>query len=406
MGNAVGTNSIIALKRQAGIGAAAGASGARQLRREKCMFEFKRTKIENPEIVSDRQKSVARGGIGNGEIEWSGPVSPGSQYDFWDALTMGTYAAAVTSGALTTITATVSAPHFVRSAGDWIAAGFRVGQVIRQTGWATTGVSNNSRNMVITALTATQMTVYIEGSVAVAAKVAGDSVTIIAPGKVTSTPSTGFLDVYCTLERWQPDVDASGLSERFPDARITGASFDMPFNGNLNATVKWTSLDYVKTAGAPYFTSPTAVSATDVVATSGGVIMVGGVVQGAVVSIKLDGTLAPDMPGVVMATKFPFIATPEIGLTGSMQVLWADDVLDAAYIAESDLTVVIYAKNSPAINAEFMAFVLPKVRLETSKSDDGKVTLKRDFTFTAYPNRAAPTGTYSGTIAIQDSLAP
>ena len=87
-------------------------------------------------------------------------------------------------------------------------------------------------------------------------------------------------------------------------------------------------------------------------------------------------------------------------------MLWADNVFDAAMIAETDLSLYLAIANGGGANAEFVNVGLPQVRLFSSKKNDGLTSTVRDYTFTAGPQAAAAIGKVQGTLFIQDSLAP
>lgn len=405
MGYGTGANRIVSFKRQSALGTIATTSGAAQLRRADFSANWNRSTIENPEIRPDRQKAMARGGMATGDLQWSGPVSPGSQSGFWDALVMGAYQSAVTSGALTNVTAAASAPHFMRATGSWITDGFRLGQVIRCTGWTTGGVSNNSRNFIITAITATQLTVSTRDGTAVAAKASGDSVTFTAPGKYCYTPQSSFLDAYMTFDEWSPDVDVGGRDEVWWDARITGGNFKADPNGNLVSQLNMTALAYQK-GNAQYFSSPSAISATDVCSTSTGLLVANGTVIGYATGIDFNIDLKPDMPAVVNASKYPFILASQINVTGTLKALWFDDTFDAAFLAETDIGIYAPFFNGPGAAAEFVNIGLPQTRLFSSKKNDGITSTVREYTYIAGPNASAATGTVQSTMFVQDSLAP
>src|SRR5690606_12332989 len=128
-----------------------------------------------------------------------------------------------TTGVQTNIQAQASPAGFVRASGSFLSDGFKVGQLVRVSGFTTTGADNNDKNFRIIAVTATDM--LVAGTVV--AQAAGDSVTIAVPGKIASIPhvKSEQLDLSFSIENWWSDL---GVSELFTGVKWSSGRLRVP----------------------------------------------------------------------------------------------------------------------------------------------------------------------------------
>lgn len=392
-------------KRQTGKGALAGASGGQVVRRVTSTFELvKDTYTTETEITSTQQLKSSRHGTKQIKGALSGILSPGTYDDMISAVLRKDFAVGGTTASLSTVAASVMAPNFVRDAGSWLTDGFKVGDVIRTTGWSTTGTANNGKNLLITALTALQMSVMSLDGTAVAAKAEGDSVSFATPGKFSFTPLTGHTNVYYTVEEWYPD---SAVSERNQDCKIDQASFKLPGSGNATLDLTVVGLDQTKDTTA-YFTAPTAETTSGAVAAANGVLIVNGAVLATVTDLSFDikGNEKP-ADGVVGTNIRPDIFRGKVMASGSFSAYFEGGSIPDLFLNETITSIysVLTASSDPA--ADFIGFSLYNVHLNTSTPDDGETGLKRTYSFVCTLNAAggAGTSTEDTTIRIQDSLA-
>lgn len=392
-------------KRQTAKGSLAGASGGFKVRRTTASFELqKEAYTTEDEITSTAQLLSVRHGVKlvNGQL--NGILSPGSYADFLSALLRKDFAAGGTSSAITTVTATATAPHFVRSTGSWITDGFKVGQVVRCTGWATTGVGNNSKNFLITTLTATDMTVVALDGTAVAAKAAGDSVTFTTPGKLSYVPDSGHTSIYYTFEEWYSDAL---VSERNLDCRISTAQLSLPGSGNATVQFGVVGLDQTSDVTA-YFTAPTAESTTDALAAANGLLVVNGSTVAVVtdLSITIDGRSTP-ADGVVGTNIRPDVFRGKVSVSGSFTAYFEGGTIPDLFIDETETSIISALTSGSAAAADFMVISIPRIKLSSSTPDDGETGLKRTYNFTAMMDTTGGTSadTHKTTIMIHDSQA-
>jgi hypothetical protein len=277
---------------------------------------------------------------------------------------------------------------------------------VRCTGWLTTATANNSHNFMITALTATVMTVSPLDGVALVAKAAGDSVTITAAGKKAQVPTSGHVRDYYTIEHWYSDVL---LSEQFKGCVIDGMSVKLPATGMATIDFPIKGIDMDTSASTEFFTSPTAASSGAVLAAVNGAVYVAGTKVGYITGMDFNVNGQHSTPdGIVGSNVAPDIFPGMITVDGTMSVLFTDATMRDYFIAESEVSIAaaFVGGNTPA--ADFIAFAMPRVKLGSAEKDDGEKGLTMTVKFTALENTAGGTGTATANsvITIMDSLVP
>ena len=229
MAIAAGVNKSVRIKKEATFGTAPGATGAALLCRVTSQIDLVKDTYESQQIVSTFQRSDFRHGTRRVEGSLDDELSPGTHALMMAAAMRKDFVAGATTGAIITVAAVAGPPGtFTRSSGSFLTDGFKVGDIVRWTGWATTGAGNNARNYRITVLTATVMTVTGLLDEIVGAKVAGDSVTCTVVGKKTFTPTTGHTNDSFSIEHWHSDVS---LSELFRGCRVRSMGLRLPASG-------------------------------------------------------------------------------------------------------------------------------------------------------------------------------
>ncbi|MFA5142527.1 MAG: phage tail tube protein, partial [Candidatus Woesearchaeota archaeon] len=300
--------------------------------------------------------------------------------------------AAVTSGASGTFT-TVGA--------NWLTLGFKVGMVVNWTGWATTGVPNNSHNFLITALSATVMTGTMLDGVAVGAKAAGDSVTAVS-SKYVSIPLTAHTKDYWTIEHVFTDITQA---EQFKDCVFTKMDIKLPPTAIATVDFNVIGLD-VDYSTSAYFTTPTAVTSTGCLAAVNGALYVSGVKVGTVTGfdVSIDNG-ATAVGAVVGANVSPDVTSGISKVTGNATVLFENATLRDMFNAETEASIigVFTASNLPG--AAYQSIVIPRLKFGGASIDDGVKALTITMPYTALLNSAGGTGTSSiaSTITIYDS---
>lgn len=402
---AQGVNKQIRFKRQTAKGTLAGSSAGQILRRNTSSFELsKDVYTTESEITSKKQVLSSRHGVRsvNGSVDAN--LSPGTFSDIVSAILMRDFAAV---SAITSLSITIagSGPTYTvtRATGDFLAGGIKIGMVVRLTA-GTFNASNLNKNLLVTAVTATVLTVLVLNGSTLVAEGPIASATVTVPGKVTYVPDTGHTNVYYTVEEWYPDA---AVSERNSDVKFTKADFSLPGSGNAGIKLSAVGLDQAKDTTA-YFTSPTAETSTGTVVAASGALLVNGTAVAVVtdLSISLDnkGAVAD---GVVGTNVRPDVFTGKVSVSGSFTAYFEGGAIPDLYLNETQTSIVSALAAASDANADFMTFVMSAVKLNSSSPDDGETGLKRTYNFQAIYNSAggAALATQATTIQIQDSAA-
>lgn len=371
-------------------------SSAKKLRRVKFGVSLKKDAIRSAEIRKDYQRTAQRHAMRKVDGPIEGELSLGTYADFIGSTLRRNFAAVPSLSPLTNVTASASAPHFVRAAGSWISDGLRVGMTFRWAGWTTTGAANNAKNYTIVALTATGITV----AETVAAKASGDSVTASIPGKVTYIPSSGHTNDDYAFEVWAPDALQS---LRFLGCKFAGMDISLPPNDKASITFNVMGQDRQK-AGTQYFTTATAAGTSQMQTGLSGTLWVAGVAVGVLTNLQLQVGGNMEVQGVVGSALTPDVFVGPLDVTGSISVLWKDSTFDGYFDDETPVPVVIQLRDSTGSATDFMNLVLPVVKLSGGDMPDAEKAIVQSFQFGASVGDGS-NGYEATTLWVQDSLA-
>ena len=399
---AQGVSKQLRYKKEVSWGVAPGVGSAQQLRRVTSSIDLQKQTYASEEIRTDQQDAEFRHGVRSVAGTLNGELSVGTYNDFYAAVLRQGWQTAATTGALTNVTAATASPQFVRAAGSFLTDGFKVGDVIRWTGW-TVATENNDRNFLITALTATDMTgAFLDGT-AVGAKAAGDSVTATLVGKKTFVPTTGHTDDSFAFEHWYSDV---AQSELFLGCKIQNMAFSLPPTGIATVSMEVMGKD-IQTATAQYYTSPTAVTTGGTLAAVNGAMYIGGtkvaLLTGLDFTINSNLTAEP----VVGSNSYPSIFQGRVQVDGNATVFFEDATYRDVFINETETSIIgVFTENNTPTSG-FTSFVFPRVKSGGSGKDDGEKGIIQTVPFKMLINVNGGSGTDSvqSTISIQDSAA-
>lgn len=405
---AQGVSKQLRVKRQTAKGTIAiGTSGGQILRRKTSTFELsKETYTTADEISSSQQIKSSRHGVKviNGAID--ALLSPGTYADILSTVVRRDFAAVTNiTGASITIAGTAGANTLTRATGSFLTDGIKVGMIVRLTA-GTFNVANSNNNLLVTAVTATILTVTtLNGSLLVnEGPITG--ATVAVPGKVTYVPDTGHTNIYYTVEEWYPDASPA-VSERNVDVKFIQADLSMPGSGN--AGIKFTANGLDQQSGTTaYFTSPTAESSSDTLTAAGGVLLVNGAAVATVtdLSVSINGNGKP-ADGVVGTNLRPDVFTGKVAVSGSFTAYFEGGAIPDLFRNETQTSIVSAMLNGSSNTADFMTVAMSNVRLNSSSPDDTETGLKRTYQFVAIYNAAggAALANHATSIQLQDSLA-
>ena len=409
--NAVNKNVIIGLQSAKGTIAAADLATAQTLR----FLKFSQNQTNETYTSNERRPDRQVGDVNLGPQEMpgslSGELSPATYKQFMAAILRQTWQAGVTMNAAATdnvaaAATTGAAGTFTRDDvdGSFLTDGFKIGDVVRWTGWDAPATANNNHNFLITGLTATVMTVLGVDGVPPEARAKGDTVACAVAGKKCWTPSTGHTEDWFTIEHNYSDVD---LSEVFTDCKASSMAIKAPATGIPTVDFNILGLDMTpKSAGdAPYFTAALGVTTTQAVLSGKAVILVSGVVQTLATGIDFDVAGNNTVMAPVLGTNVkPGISDGRVEAKGNLSVYFEDATLRDYFRAGTEVSINAVFPVSDAANADFIAISIPAVVL-TGGTKDGDKEILQTIPFSAKFNSVggSAVNTLATTVSIQDS---
>ena len=405
---AVGIKKLITYKKESVFGTAPAATGpfGQALRRVTSSLELTKATFKSNEIRPDQQQGDFRhggrtvGGTINGEL------SVGTHVDFISSGLRQAWQTVVTTGAIITVTSaptTGAAGTFSRSAGSFLTDGFKLGDVVRCTGWATTGVPNNTHNFWVTGLTALVMTGQFLDGVAMGAKAAGDSVTISQAGRKTFTPITGQTNDSYSIEHFFSDI---GQSEVFTGCRVSQLDIKLPATGMAGMDIAIMGQNVTATQ-TQYFTTPLVVTTGATLTAVNGALMLGGIVVAIVTGLNIAIKANATRGDVVGSVQTPDVFIGGLDVDGQMTIYFQDNIARDAFLNETEMNLNFVLTASNAANADFQAYSMPRVKFNGAAKSDGEIGLILTAPYVALFNTfgSAAVNTLQTTLSIQDSLA-
>lgn len=404
---ATGVFKQLIAKKQSALGTAASGASAQIYRRVSSNLDLKKATYKSNEIRPSMQRADFRHGLRSVDGTVSGELSVGTYQKFIESTLRAASASAVTTGAIATVTAAVTtgaSGTFTRSSGSYFTDGFKVGMVVRWTGWATTGTANNTHNFLITALTATVMTGTMLDGVAVGAKASGDTVTCTEVGKHVAIPQTGHTKDYWTIEHNFSDIVQS---EQFVDCVFGAMNVKLPPTGMATIDFEVKGLN-MTTGTSSVFTSPSSASTGATLAAVNGAVYVSGTAVGNITSLDFSVNGNTSTPGGVVGSNVdPDIFQGAFDVTGNMTVLFSDATMRDYFLNETEISIIAVFTSGTSASADFQSHVFHRVKVGGASKDDGEQGLKLTVPFTALENTSGGTGTSSMATSywMQDSAA-
>lgn len=406
-----GINKRVSYKKEGTWGTLAGATGAQTLRRTTSTFNLEKESYQSEEIRTDYQIQDFRHGTRSVSGSLSGELSPGSYKDFQASAISGAWAA---GAALTAQTLTIAVGAVVggvqtytigTTPGNYLTAGFKIGDVIRVT--VAANANNLNKNLLVIALTGTSATVVVlNGTSMTAETTAATSASISVTGKKVIAPISGHVDDSYTIEEFYADI---AQAEVYVGNKVNTMSLALPATGLVTTEFGFMGKDYGTgyPAATAYFTSPTAQSSSGVLAAVNGFLLVNGTPVALLTNLNINVNRNMQAATVVGSNSAADIFEGRIVVDGDFSAYFQDGTLRDYFINENEVAIVAALTTGSAANADFMTVVLPRVKLSTNTRDDGETGITAQHSFQALLNSAGGTGiaTEKTTIVFQDSLA-
>lgn len=382
MADAQGIYKTLAYKKQSAKGTAESGSGGQLLRRETATFNTQKATYAGNEITSHQQHTGDKHGIKTINGSLSGVLSPDAYHDIIGSILRKDPAAvAAITGA--SITVAGSDPYTLTDGGQtFMTDGLKIGDVIRLTA-GSFDAANLNKNLLITAITETVITVKPVNGVAMTAEGPIASATVTLVGKRTWAPASSHTNDYYTIEEWFSDVTRSHL---YSDVQFGQADISLPGTGNATINLSAVGISDGPT-GAQVLTTPTAETTGEILAAVNGLILVNGTTQTAVtgLNISINGNVSAG-EAVIGSNTISDLIKGSIMVSGSFTAIFQDDTLAAFFDAETAHSIIAVVAENDDADADFVTFVLPRCKILSSDKDDGKKQIVRTYNFTAEYN--------------------
>jgi hypothetical protein len=336
-----------------------GATGAQTLRRVSSSLNLTKTTYQSGEIRSDRQIADYRHGPRKVEGSVSGELSALTYQDFFEASTRGTWAAAITASEsdFTSAAFDADASTVTFASGNPVTKGFRIGDLMRFANLATAG--NNATNFLITGFGGTTnetVSIYPAPTTETA-----DTAFTVTAFKSLEIPSSGFVSRLFAIEEYSSDVD---IARVFSECRIGGFNLKIPATGmaTIEFPLMGRDMTSYESGSAPFFTSPTDVTTTNVMASVNGLLRVGGTNVAVVTGLDMSLNLSPSSDPVAGSNLVPEIFLGRANLTGNITAFFENLTLVNDFTDETEIDLLVYLTGSSDAGAQAMTFYLPRLK--------------------------------------------
>lgn len=373
-------------------------TGGQTLRRVSSDLALNKDSYESQEILVSQQLRDARHGVHRPQGTFAGQLSPGSFNDFFEGILRSDWAAGAVMSGLG-LTLSTSAGTLTLAAPGFFAGGLFKEDIIVLSGISGGNAGLNGVKLRINELSDTVITTRDLPTTGLTTG-ALTGVTITVAGKKLFIPPTGQVYHSYTMEHWFSDV---GVSEAFVGCKFGNTSIALPSTGLVTFSTQIIGIDMIE-GTARALTSPIDISTSSALAAVNGKLSYNGVDLGVVTGMNLQiaGALAADP--VVGSNIVPHVFNGRVRVTGSMTVLFEDEVIFDTFRNEQEVSASVMLYSGATSASDFMRFTLPRLKLMSSAKSDGDMSLIQSFNFTALENVNNPRFNPS-TIILQDSLA-
>lgn len=382
------------------------ASGAQYLRRTSLALDLEKETYESNEQRTDSQVADFRHGARKATGKLAGELSAGSYADFFAAILRRDWNA---PGDITGLSLTIAASGgnytLTRAAGDFLAAGaMNVGSVWQISAGGVNANNLNKRFLVLNvttlAITVTPLngsTMTAEGPIA--------SCTLSMPGKRNFMPTTAAAVLKSfAIEKYFGDLVQS---EVYTGMKVKGCSVRLPATGL--ATVEFDMEGQnITVAAARYYNSPTVALGTKLFAAVNGVCRAAGAIVGNITGIEftiMSGLQAEAVVGTNTRAE-PF--NGRLRMSGQVTTLFDSVTLRDAFLAESEVELIVALTGDNLANPQFMSFAMTRCKLgKAGKSDQTDAGVIQTIPFTALLQVNGGPGTKyeATTLLVQDGNA-
>lgn len=399
---AKGVSKQVAIKKETTFGVLAGAAGAKLLRRTSADFNSTRESYQSAEIRTSQQVADFRLGTKSTDGSLSGELSPGSYTELIQAVLAKDFVAGGTTASASITIAGPSAGLYTvtRAVGSFITDGFKVGEVVRLSGGGL-NAANAGNNLLVVNVAATILTVRLLSATALVAEGPIATVAVASVGKETYIPLTAHTDQSFTVEEFYADI---AQSEVHTGVKVGTWNVSVPATGLVTTDFTLMGKGLEQTGTSQYFTSPTALSTTGIVAAVNGAVLINGSTTTACVTsfdFSVDRAMEPSQ--CIGSESAEAIFTGTLTVTGNISLYFEDGVVRDLFENETNTTLVLALATGEEKNAGVMTFVMPKVKLSSFSKADSDMGIVATAAFTAVENEVVTAGLPASTILVADT---
>jgi hypothetical protein len=379
-------------------------SGGQLLRRVSHTLNLRKNTYRSAEIRGDRQVGDFRHGSRRVEGSISGEFSPATYFALLEAAMRGTKVAALADSntEFTSVAADNSGSTFTFGGGDPVAEGYRVGDIIRFTNLSE--ALNNSRNFTITGMSGTNNRV-VAVTPAPTTMGADTSFNVARPGVTCAVPASGHVSRLFAFEDYAEDLDESRL---FTECRMSGFRINAAAEGmtTIELMAMGRGMTALATGASPFFTAPTAITSSGILAGANGLLRIGNTQVGVLTALDINYTMAAEAPSV-LGQLFPpeiFLGTSDV--TGTVTALFEDATLLNAFLNETESNILARFDATTDAATDAVSIYLPRLKFtgaDVQRSGEGAQPITLPFQALRY--LASGIGIEQTTIRIHDTAA-
>lgn len=395
---AQGVNKIVTYKVESAWGTKATNTNGKTLRRVTGEFQLEKDTYASDEINVQQQIDDFRHGSRRASGSLSGELSGGAYEEFMAAALRQDFAAGATTGAVIVIAAdeTAGVSTFTRSTGSFVTDGFKAGDVISVSGF--TDPANNGIFVVVSVVALTLTVEHFDEDGALVTEAEGDSVTILAKGKKSYTPTSGHIDDSFTIEEWYAD---DSISRTFLGMLVDTMSINIAPNSMATVEFGFMGKNAEDPTGSQYFTSPTAAPTEGIYSGPDGLLLINGVANRKVTSLSLSLANGVTMEPVIGSVAQGAKSRGKVNVTGSITAIFDSATIFNYFDNETEVSVT-YALRS-ADGTEAFGIHMPRVKFGSATTDDGEKVIVLSADFQALRDVSGSTTVESTTLRLQDT---
>lgn len=389
-----GINKLVAIKKETTWGTKASASGARLYPRTTGNFQIEKDTYASNSIRPSQQLSDSR----HGTVRATGSLNDDLQCGAFDELMAAAlrrdFDGGATTGSITDLTVSASAPNFTRGTGSFVTDGFEVGQIIKPA--SLTATADNSF-AIVTSVTALQMNAAKVDKVAYTAESAGASVSIAQTGFETYTPQTGHTDDSFTVEEWHSAISLSSITL---GQQVNSMNISVSPNSMATISFEFMGKNGEATTGTRYFTSPTAVAGEGSMSAPSGLLLINGVSSCRLTSFNCTVANNITQESVIACTGIGAKSRGKVMVSGSFSAILDDGVFQDYFYNESEIE---FSYAFTAADGEVFNLYFPRMKIGATTTDDGEKVIIITSNFEALEYTTTTAGKVNTTLMISDS---